>query len=300
MRAWLRHHAQSFAQTLRKLAASPVSSSLNILVIGIALALPLGAYVVLANLQDLLHGLPVEEQVSVFLDPAAARQDAQRLEQLLRSQPGVRDVRFVSKDAALSRLKRSAQLEDIVAALPHNPLPDALVVTMAGSTPGASERIAATARTLPKVGHVQGDADWTRRLRALLGLGRTAVALLAGLLGAALVAVTFNTIRLQIVTQQEEIEVSRLVGATDDYIRRPYFYLGVLQGLMGGAAALGIVVGSLELLDRDIQVLAALYGSGFRLSGLGWADSLAFLAFGGLLGWLGAYLTVSRYLHQSA
>jgi cell division transport system permease protein len=124
--------------------------------------------------------------------------------------------------------------------------------------------------------------------------------LLAGLLGAALVAVTFNTIRLQIVTQQEEIEVSRLVGATDDYIRRPYFYLGVLQGLMGGAAALGIVVGSLELLDRDIQVLAALYGSGFRLSGLGWADSLAFLAFGGLLGWLGAYLTVSRYLHQSA
>ena len=299
MRRWLRHHAQSFAQTFHKLAASPVSSGLNVLVIAIALALPLGGYVLLANLQALLQGLPVDEQISVFFDPAAGRRDVQTVEQVLRSQPGVREVRFVSKDAALGRLRRTAQLEDIVAALKTNPLPDALIVTLAAGAPGALERITATARAQPLVNHVQGDADWARRLKAVLSLGRTGLMLLAGLLGVALVAVTFNTIRLQILTQREEIEVSRLVGATDEYIRGPFFYLGALQGLMGGLASLGIVATFLALLDGDVTTLAGLYGTVFRVSGLGWSDSAAFLLFGALLGWLGAFLSVSRHLHHS-
>jgi cell division transport system permease protein len=299
MRRWLRHHGQSFVQTARKLAGAPVSSALNILVIAIALSLPLMGYVLLANLQGVLHGLPVDEQISVFLDPAAARRDAQELEHLLRSQAGVSEVRFVSKEAALGRLKRTAQLEDIVALLRTNPLPDALIVTLAGATPGVSERVAAAARSHRMVNHVQADADWARRLKALLNLGRTGLVLLSGLLGVALVAVIFNTIRLQILTQRAEIEVSRLVGATDDYIRRPFFYLGMLQGLLGGLVALGLVTASLAFLDGDVATLSGLYGTGFRLSGLAGSDSAAFLLFGVLLGWLGAHLSVSMHLHQS-
>jgi cell division transport system permease protein len=295
MRPWLRHHAQSLVQTLRRLAASPAASALNVLAMGIALALPLAGYVLMANLQAVLHSLPLEQQLSVFFEPAAARRESRQVELLLRAQPGVRDVRFVTKEAALNRLKASGQLEELFAVLDSNPLPDALIVTLAAGAP--LEPVAATARAQPLVEHVQGDADWARRLKALLGLGHTALVLLGGLLAMALVAVIFNTIRLQILTQREEIEVSRLVGATDAYVRRPFFYLGAVQGLAAGLASLGIVAASLALLRADVAALAQLYGTDFRLSGLGWSDGIAFLLFSVLLGWLGACSAVSRHLH---
>jgi cell division transport system permease protein len=296
MSAWLRHHLQSLASTLRRLASAPLATLLNMAVMGIALALPLGGYVVLANLQGLLESAPAAEQISIFFDSAASREDARAVEERLRSEAGVRDVRFVSRDAALAALRRSPQLGEVVSALRQNPLPDAVVVTLASTDGAAADRLAATARQFSKVSHVQSDAAWARRLDALLALGRSAVALLAGLLGIGLVAVVFNTIRLQIVTQRPEIEVARLVGATDAFIRRPFYYWGAVQGVLGGALAWGIVAAALALLDRDVVAVADLYGGSFRLQGPALPDALALLVFAGLLGWLGAYLSVSRHL----
>src|SRR5436853_269463 len=122
--------------------------------------------------------------------------------------------------------------------------------------------------------------------------------LLAGLLGTGLVAVTFNTIRLQILTQRDEIEVSKLIGATDAFIRRPFYYLGLLQGLAGGTMAVGIVAAALALLNREVSVLAESYGSSFRFAFLPTSDALAVVLFAGLLGWLGAHLSVSRHLRD--
>jgi cell division transport system permease protein len=296
MSAWLRHHLQSLASTVRRLASAPLATLLNVAVMGIALALPLGGYVVLANLHALLESTPAAEQISIFFDTAASREDARAVEARLRSEAAVRDVRFVSRDAALAALKRSPQLGEVVSALRHNPLPDAVVVTLANADGAAADRLAAAARQFPRVSHVQSDAAWARRLDALLRLGRSAVALLAGLLGIGLVAVVFNTIRLQIVTQRAEIEVARLVGATDAFIRRPFFYWGVIQGLLGGALAWAIVSGALALLDPDVLAVAELYGGSFRLQRPGLPDAFALLLFAGLLGWLGAYLSVSRHL----
>jgi cell division transport system permease protein len=146
------------------------------------------------------------------------------------------------------------------------------------------------------VAHVQADALWARRLASLARVARAALWLLAGLLGAALVAVTFNTIRLQILTQREEIEVSKLLGATDAFVRRPFYYAGLLQGLVGGAIALALVYASLALLNRQIAPLAATYGSDFRLAFLGSDDAAAVLALAGALGWLGAHLSIGRHL----
>src|SRR5439155_18415075 len=126
--------------------------------------------------------------------------------------------------------------------------------------PALGDRLEVEFKALPKVAHVQADSAWVRRLDALLRLGRPAVSLLSGLLGLALVAVTFNTIRLQILTQRDEIELCRLIGATHAYIRRPYFYLGSLLGLFGGIAAVAIVLSGLTLLNRDMADLVFLYG----------------------------------------
>ena len=296
MIAWLRHHRTSFVQTLARLAQAPAATLLNVLVIGIALALPLGGYCVLANVQVLAGHVSTDPQISVFIAADATRRDISGIEDRIRTARGVKALRFVSRENALADLKRDPAVAELAATLRDNPLPDAFVVGVADGDAATVERLQRDFRALPKVAHVQVDSAWIQRLDALLRLGRTTVVLLATLLGVALVAVTFNTIRLQIVTHAEEIEVSRLVGATDAYVRRPFFYLGSILGALGGAAALAIVFTALAVVNRDLGPLGALYGTALSLDLPGWRASGATLALAAALGWLGAYLSVSRHL----
>jgi cell division transport system permease protein len=299
MRAWLQHHGLSLAQTLARLARSPFATTLNVLAIGVALALPLGLYCVLGNLGALSRHASVDPQLSVFLARDAAKADITAVEARLKGAGGVSAVRFVSRDAALVDLNRAAGMEEVIASLPQNPLPDAFVVTLSASDPALADRLEREFKSLPKVAHVQADSAWVRRLDALLRLGRTAVALLSALLGLALVAVTFNTIRLQILTQRDEIELCRLVGATRAYIRRPFFYLGSLLGFLGGLAALAIVLSGLTILNGDLAQLAYLYGSDIRLRLPNSNEMIAALVVAVALGFLGAYLSVSRHLLEA-
>lgn len=296
MTAWLHHHGRSLAATLRRLARSPGATALNVLAIGVALALPLGAWVVLANTERLAGHLAGDPQLAVFMALDAARADAARVEAAVANAPGVRRHRYVPKDEALAGLKQADGAREVAATLGTNPLPDAVIVELVPGDAPAAERLATELRALPKVALVQLDALWLQRLDALLGLGTVAVALLAGLLAVGMVAVTFNTVRLEIVTQQAEIEVSRLIGATTSYIRRPFVWQGTVTGLAGGLMALALVAGGVQLLNDEVGRLAATYGSGFRLALPRVADLIACLAFAGALGWAGAYLSVSRYL----
>lgn len=296
MKAWLRHHVQSFATTLSRLARQPVATLLNAAAIGVALALPLGAYVLMDNGRTLARDLTGTPQMSVFLATDAGKADAEKVEAELKRAAGIRRVRFVPRDQALADLKRTEAFADIVATLKTNPLPDAYVVDLEPGQADASEALAARLREFPKVAQVQLDAAWVRRLEALLGVGRTAVAILATFLAVGLVAVTFNTVRLQIVTQAAEIEVSRLIGATDDHIRRPFLYLGAMMGVLGGVLAIGAVAISIRVLNDDIIKLATTYGSAFRLALPAGVDLAAVVAFAAALGWTGALLSVSRHL----
>jgi len=298
MRAWFQHHRLSLAQTASRLASSPLATTLNVLAIGVALALPFGVYCLLGNLESLSRKVSVDPQLTVFLARDAAKADIAVVEGRLKGAPYVRSVRFISRDAALADLGRSGGMKEVIASLPQNPLPDAFVVTLSLSNPAAADRLELEFKSLPKVAYVQADSAWVRRLDALLRLGRTAVVMLAGLLGIALVAVTFNTIRLQILTQRDEIELCRLIGATHAYIRRPFFYLGSLLGLLGGLAALGIVLAGLAVLNRDLATLAQWYGADLHLSFPNPNEMASVLGAAAVLGWLGAYLSVSRHLHE--
>ncbi|HEY6721278.1 MAG TPA: permease-like cell division protein FtsX [Burkholderiales bacterium] len=296
MRAWLQHHGLSFTQTLGRLARSPFATGLNVLAIGVALALPFGVYCVLGNLESLSRNVSVDPQLSVFLSRDASKADIAAVEARLKGAEGVRAMRFVSREAALVELSRAAGMDEVIASLRQNPLPDAFVVTLSVSDPALADRLEREFKALPKVAHVQADSAWVKRLDALFRLGRTAVMVLSGLLGLALVAVTFNTIRLQILTQRDEIELCRLIGATHAYIRRPFFYLGSLLGLFGGLAALAFVLASLAVLNRDLVQLAVLYGSDLRLRFPNAGEMAVTLGSSVALGWLGASLSVSRHL----
>jgi cell division transport system permease protein len=296
MKTWLRQHRQAIAAAFGKLAAQKSAATLNALVIGIALSLPAGGYALLSSLRNVTLGVALEPQLSVFLRTEATRPEADALGARLKADARVRDVRFVSREQALKELQATEGLAEVVAALTRNPLPDAFVLRPKLADPADLDALAKQLLALPGVAHVQVDSAWARRLGALAGTARMAIALLATLLAFGLVAITFNTIRLQILTQRAEIEISKLIGATDAFIRRPFFYLGALQGFAGGLVALAILRASLAALNIGVSELAATYGSTFRLGFLDLGDAAAVVLFTAALGWFGAFLSVSKYL----
>jgi len=296
MIAWFRQHRDAAALAARRLAAAPVNTLLSLLAIGVALALPAGGQMLFANAQSAMRGLTTTPQISLFLSVDAERKAAQEVEARLRRMDGVGGVRLVTREETLSRMKAGQGLGEVLDALPKNPFPDALVITPRDERPEAMERLAAELRKLPRVEHVQLDSAWVQRLDALLRLGRTAVVLLASLLGVGLMAITFNAIRLQVLTSRAEIEVSRLLGATDAFIRRPYYWFGTLQGLLGGAIAWAIVAGATAWLRGPIGELAGLYRLDFALAPLAAPEAGLLLGLAAALGWTGAALSLQGTL----
>jgi cell division transport system permease protein len=296
--SWLLLHLHTLRMSLARLARQPFAAALNIIVIGIALSLPAGFYLGLNNLQAFSRQLSSDPQISIFMAIDATAEEVRDVEHNLKSKPEVDRLEFISRDKALGKLKQGAGLNDVIASLGRNPLPDAFVVTARGNDPAALDRLHDEARRWPKVDYVQLDSDWARRLDAALNVGRVLVTLLTVLLAVALVAVTFNTIRLQILTRRDEIEVSKLIGATNAFIRRPFLYLGALQGLAGGLAAWAIVAAAVLVLNFQLADLGGLYGTMVALDWPAVSEILILLGFSTLLGWLGAWLSVSRHLWQ--
>ena len=296
MRAWASAHRRAFVSAFARLAAAPLANLLNITVIGIALALPLGFYVVLANLQGLARDFSPQPEISIFLVPDATAADVRVLELRLKSRAGLAGFRFVPRAQALEQLKSRSGLADVAAGLSGNPLPDAFVVTAGVSDAASLETLRAEFAAWPKVAEAHVDSDWARRLDGLLAIGRYAVLMLAAALALALIAITFNTIRLQILTQRDEIEVAKLIGATDGWIQRPFLYFGGLIGIAGGIAAWLLTALALLIFNNQLGALAGLYGVPLKLTHLAWVDSLFALLFAAGLGWFGAWLSVRRHL----
>lgn len=297
MNTYFALHLNALRDALRRLAGAPLGSVLSCLVIGIALALPCAGWVVLDNLRGITGSASGVQQISLFMTIDASAREVGEIESRLRAaNPG--EWRFVAKDAALKRLQASEGLAEIITSLPKNPLPDAFVVEPADTRPEALEQLAKTFSAWPKVAHVQLDSAWVKRFDAFLRVGKLSITLLAGLLAAALVTVTFNTIRLQILAHAAEIEVAKLIGATDAFIRRPFQYFGALQGALGGLFAALLVTGCGLLLAAPIGELVALYSGSFVLHGLSAGQIAMLAATGTVLGWLGAQLSVAIHLRR--
>lgn len=294
MRRWAGLQGRALGETLARMAASPFATLSSVLVMAVALSLPVLAYVGLGHLQGFSRQLSADPQISLFLDTEASAADAGAIERRLRADPDVSAFRFISRESALAELKRGAELAGVLDNLRQNPLPDAFVVTARSTGPDLLEVLRARIAAWPRVAHVQLDSDWARKLDALLRLGRSLAAVFGALLCCLVAAVSFNTIRLQIVTRREEMEVMRLIGATRPFIRRPFLYFGAIQGLLGGLLTLAIVALALWALNRDLAALESVYGGSFRLHPPGPQDSARVLGFSSLLGWLGAWLSVRR------
>ena len=291
-------HLRVIRFTFQRLLRTPGATLLNLLVIGIALSLPVGGYVMLKNVQSVSAQLAGTPQISVFLSAGTTADEISHISSHLKEHAAIDRIEFVPRDLALKQLQLSTGLADVIGGLTQNPLPDAFIIYPVAMEVKKLELLRDDLKSWSKFEHVQLDSSWAYKLEALLKFGRLAVLILASMLSFALVAITFNTIRLQILTQREEIEVSKLIGATNGFIRRPFLYFGLVQGLLGGTAAWLIIAISLQLLNYSLAGLTQLYATSFTLAHLSLADSISLLGFSAYLGWLGAWLSVSQHLWQ--
>ncbi|MFT3735951.1 MAG: permease-like cell division protein FtsX [Rhodocyclaceae bacterium] len=291
-------HLDALQQAIRRLAGKPLTALLSALVIAIALTLPALGWALAENLAGLAHGMTGEPEISLFLKHEITGDATRAVEQRLRSNPQIARVRFVPRDQALQQLAARGGFGDVTSALLDNPLPDAFVIDPRDDSPASFKALQTQLSAMPETALVQLDAEWVERLAAIVQLGRRASLTLALLLGTALVIVTFNTLRLQILTLRHEISVKLLLGATRPAVRRPFLYFGLLQGLLGGVLAWGLVTLLLKLLAPAVEALARSYSVTLSLHGPDALQTGGLLAFTALLGWLGAAISVRRHVQD--
>ncbi len=296
--AYLRNHARVLFNTLGQLYRSPLTTLLTVAVIGIALALPSGLYALLQNAQRLSDTWESGAQISLFLKPSVSDAQAQQLATRLHAQTDIGQVRTLSRAQALEEFRALSGTGEALAALGENPLPALLIIAPASADTADAERLLKNLSALPEVESAELDLAWLKRLRALLGLAERAVWLLGALFCAAVLFIMGNTLRLAIQSRREEIELMRLTGATDAFIRRPFLYFGLWHGLFGALFALVLLALTLGLLAGPAKALAELYNSSFEINGLGMDASLSLLVLGGLLGLAGAWLIVGKHLRE--
>jgi cell division transport system permease protein len=289
-------HAQNLVATLGRLARQPFATTLTVLVIAIALALPAALRVVVDNVGALSSSWQSAADFSVYLGDGVSEERAVELAREIGERADVGGVTLISSAEALEDFRVSSGFGAALDALEHNPLPQTVVVRPASGARGDIETLAAALRAMPDVALVQLDTEWVARLRAMLELSSRVVDIVTLLLGLGVVLVIGNTIRLEINNRSVEIEVMKLVGGSDGFIRRPFLYLGFWYGLGGALIAALMIAGALALLRSPASALAELYGSDFRLAGLGLGQAGLLLGGGALLGWAGAGLATARHL----
>jgi cell division transport system permease protein len=298
VKAYFARHAQTLVGSLGRIVNQPFATLMTMGVVAVALALPLLLDLFLLNVRDATDNWNDAYDLSVYFDTGAAPGRAAAVGRQLKQRTDVAAVRVITAEQALAEFRNNSGFGKALDALSDNPLPETLVVTpsLTASTPQGTDLLRRTIAGIAGVHAVQLDTEWVKRLHAMLDLLRRILLLTAAILGAGVMLIVGNTIRLDILNRRAEIEVMKLVGASDGFARRPFLYSGIWYGVGGGAIALVLVAVAVTLLTKPVDTLAKLYGSRFELQGLGFATQAAALLLAIGLAWAGSWLAATRHI----
>ncbi|MDH5547342.1 MAG: permease-like cell division protein FtsX [Gammaproteobacteria bacterium] len=299
--SYIQQHQLALQSAWQRMLGSPTATIMTVFVIGIALALPAALKVFLSNAQQFGSGLDQQVQITIFLKPQIGANRATALAEQLRSRQDLSKVTFISADEAFQEFQAMSGFGDALRDLKQNPLPDLLVVTPAITTKEKNDflPLVEELRGLPESDKVQLDLEWLQRLYALLDLVRQGTLLITVFLIIAVIMVVGNTIRLMSQSYRDEIQVNKLVGATDAFVRRPFLYTGMFYGLIGGTIAWTIITFSLTWLNPALDTISGLYHDAFDIRGLGIVDTLTLICTGVVLGLGGSWIAVGRFLRET-
>ena len=297
--AWAMRHFSTAIGALGRLARQPFASFMTVLVIAVTLALPAAMHLLVKNAQSISSSWDNALDFSVYLHKETALEDARRLADIIGQRADVEQVTLIAADEALADFRQQSGFGEALDHLTSNPLPHTLVVRPSElNTEVSMGLLNEELGNLPETDFVQVDTEWVQRFHAILEILQRAVAIGAGLLGAAIIVVIGNTIRLDIQNRSEEIEVTKLIGASNAFVRRPFLYTGIWYGFGGGLLALGLVAYGLYALQAPVTRLAGLYNSGFSVLSLDFAESLLIVATGVLLGLIGSWVAAARHMRR--
>lgn len=301
-RAWLRRHSYSFFSSLGVLVKHKVGTLMTVMVLAIAMFLPLGLYVTLTNLEGMNLRQDEWGAVTVFFKSGTTREEVRRVADDLGNRMNPETVVIISPAEGLAEFRDASGFGESLDILEENPLPWVMQISpQQGPTEQVEERVAELTIFLQSFDNIevtQFDYKWLQRLGRMMELGQAAVTVLILLFGLAVVVVVANTIRLDVASHTEEIEILALVGAGNSFVRQPFLYTGLWYGLMGGLLAVLLLGLTMLYLARPLGLLLETYGTVFSLRGLGGYNTLWVLLGGGFLGWLGAWVSVQRYLQR--
>ena len=293
-------HLQALFGALGRLTRAPLATLLTLIVIGVALALPAGLALVVNNLRLATGDLSNAVDFSVHFKLGTPIERVEQIAKNARERPGITSVTVTTADQALEEFKQASGFGDALAALEDNPLPHHITVRPArdASGPAEVESLRRYFSAFPEVEIVQLDLDWVRRLHSLLDVLKRSLWVVMAVLGLGVLAVIGNTIRLEIQHRRAEIEVTKLVGGSNAFVRRPFLYTGLFYGLGGAALAALILVGGMAYLDQAVRELSAQYGGSFRMVGLDGRGAGILAGVGAALGWFGALISTGRHLRR--
>ncbi len=298
------HHKEAISYSLKRLWQSNLSTWITLAVIGIALCLPSSLYLLLQNLKSLTDDKREVPTISLFIKQNISEQQARDRGELIAELSHIDKVVLVPRDEALEDFRKITGFAETLETLDENPLPHVLVVTphidLIGNPTEDMQQLAEKLESYPEIDLVQMDLEWVSRLRSILRITERAIFIISGLLALTVLLVIGNTIKLNIENRKEEIKVSKLIGASSNYIRRPFLYTGIWYGLFGGVISLVLVHLALISFVGPVNELAKLYGSTFIISGLSLSTTLYILLASSALGLSGAWLAVGRHLRDSS
>ncbi|MCK9396406.1 MAG: permease-like cell division protein FtsX [Methylobacter sp.] len=293
-------HAHALFSSLGRLVASRFSSAMTIVVLAIAISLASGFYILVANLQQLAGNLEASNQISLFLKDEISEARANKFAGSIRQNPDIQEVKLITKEQALAEFQAYSGFGEAVKALEKNPLPLVIQVLPKNSLGNeqALEALLDDFGRAAEVDFAQMDMQWVKRLQSIMEVARCGVTILSLLLGAGVLFITANTIRLELHTRRDEVVIAKLVGATNSFIHRPFLYSGFWIGFFSGVAAWFIVTTIMLILKQPVERLSGLYDDGFHMLFLGFTETLALLLISSVLGVVGSWIVLHFQLRQ--
>lgn len=297
MNNWLHQQWQALRLVLGRMRNNQLSTWMISLVIAVTICVPSIFYMGVNHLSRLTRHIQAETEISVFLKLDADAKTIANVKAALEKNEGIQQFHFVSKDEAWVQLKAKTEAGDMDNSKSHltkNPLPDAFFIQAKSTDLATLETLKNNLQKLQGVEQVLLNAEWAKRLASILALGTKIIVLIATLLGIALLVIIGNTVRMQILTQRDEIVVSKLIGATNSFIRTPFLYAGMLYGLFGGILAVIILLIAVLFYNQSVAELSALYHSDFSLALFNLPLFAGMILATVVIGWLGSFLAVTR------
>ena len=292
------NHIRACLLGFGELMRAPLASIMTIAVIGVAMALPAGFYLLLQNFQSISKSWQDSPSISLYLKKNITDKEAQQIINDLKNKPSIKTVTYISAEQGLEEFKKATQLGDVISALNNNPLPPVLIVTprIHGQSPNNTQQLLMDLKAMPMVDVAEFDMTWVKRLYYFIAIGKRIVDALALLFCISVILIVGNTIRLTTQNHRQEITILKLVGATNAFIRRPLLYRGLIYGLLGGGVAWLLVSTMLWWLSHPVALLAQTYGNDFRIHGLNPVTGMSILTITGILGFLGSWAAIRRHL----